>query len=202
MSSGGRRDVHTRPVVSRHFRQGSRHTSQTSVRCSRHARIHGKEPSMTTMAYRPMVGDAASELRLRRSDIAFCNNGPDRICIDLVIRNPSTAYSRGTEAEIHAAPLGAFVAWRPLTTVRIPPIPAGAGYRLRATARYRRAPRRAWFGAAPADGFAERAALAGRQPEMRSRQRRSPQSGRSRRSRWLEPRGGWDRGPRASRFPC
>jgi hypothetical protein len=63
-----------------------------------------------------------SAVTLDRSDIHFYNVAPDRVHIQITLRNRRNEWSAPTQAVVSAAPLGAFVRWQPLTTLRVPPL--------------------------------------------------------------------------------
>jgi len=67
----------------------------------------------------------SAELCVRRSGIRFHNVSLDRVHISVEVENQGRARSSPTPLRIESAPLGAFVRWRPLATLRVPPIPAG-----------------------------------------------------------------------------
>ena len=74
------------------------------------------------------TGDA---LCIERTDIRFFNLRPDRVCLEITIRNEGDAPSPPTPVVLAAAPLGAFVPWRPLTILAAPILGAGRSTVLR-----------------------------------------------------------------------
>jgi hypothetical protein len=65
------------------------------------------------------------DLSVEREDILFWNSAPDVVEIEFTVRNDGPDRSPPTEATVEAAPLGAFVAWRPLGRVPVPAIDPG-----------------------------------------------------------------------------
>lgn len=63
---------------------------------------------------------------LRRQGIRWSGgvNGDDLV-IELEFENPAPDRTRASSAIVHIAEFGAFVPWRPLTVIRVPPIPPG-----------------------------------------------------------------------------
>jgi hypothetical protein len=59
-------------------------------------------------------------LIVRPTDIEFSNTRPDQVEIHVTVRNAGPERSFPTIARMAAAPLGAFVPWRPLAIARIP----------------------------------------------------------------------------------
>jgi hypothetical protein len=78
------------------------------------------------------------DLRVRRTDINFENRRPGLVDIRIVVTNISSEYTEPTHADISAAPLGAFVPWRALTTVPVPGLAPSESYVIRTQARQRR----------------------------------------------------------------
>jgi hypothetical protein len=64
-------------------------------------------------------------LVVERDDIVFGDGAPGMVDIAITVRNDGDEWSAPTEAEISAAPLGAFVAWQPLATVTVPALAPG-----------------------------------------------------------------------------
>ncbi len=56
---------------------------------------------------------------LERRDISFHNSAPDRVSISVTLRNPSVRCTEPTSLTLQAAPFGAFVPWRDLTTLDV-----------------------------------------------------------------------------------
>jgi hypothetical protein len=77
-----------------------------------------------TLMESPRVGTGA-RLRVRREEIVFGDVAPGRVRIEVTIRNEGDEPSHPTDAELMAAPFGAFVRWQPLVTLPVPAIEAG-----------------------------------------------------------------------------
>jgi hypothetical protein len=73
----------------------------------------------------------SEELRIERTDIRFFNLRPDRILLEITLRNEGDAPSLPTPVVVAAAPLGAFVPWRPLLSLAAPMVEAGQSIQLR-----------------------------------------------------------------------
>src|SRR5437867_149956 len=67
----------------------------------------------------------AAELLVERTDIQFCNVAPGRVRINVTVANVGEIRSQPTSMTIQAAPLGAFVSWRDLTSLLVPSIEPG-----------------------------------------------------------------------------
>jgi len=63
-----------------------------------------------------------AQLCVEREDISFLNVAPDRVQLSIVVSNTGPERSQPTTMTLQAAPLGAFVAWRDLTSIVVPPI--------------------------------------------------------------------------------
>jgi hypothetical protein len=74
-------------------------------------------------------------LLVERTDIHFADFGPGRVSIEITLRNEGDEPSAPTPAVLMAAPLGAFVPWRPLAIVRAPALVPGQSVVLRTEAR-------------------------------------------------------------------
>jgi len=75
------------------------------------------------------------------SDITVQDVGPDQVRIEVVVHNHGDTTSSARMMRIESAPLGAFVPWKPLAEIWIPPIPPGWVQRVRTVAeRIRRQP--------------------------------------------------------------
>jgi hypothetical protein len=70
-------------------------------------------------------------LEVDRSDIVFHNIGHDRVHIEFTVRNRGDGYCEPAHAHVEAAPLGAFVPWRPLATAPVPPLAPGESHQVR-----------------------------------------------------------------------
>src|SRR5687768_15886862 len=64
----------------------------------------------------------AADLRVRPTDIVFHNVAPGRVRLSVTVTNAGDARSEPTPMTIQAAPLGAFVPWKDVTSLVIPPI--------------------------------------------------------------------------------
>ncbi len=69
--------------------------------------------------------DDGVDLRVEREDIRFFNSRPDTLKIEITVHNRGYVGSRPDTMLLEAAPLGAFVPWRPLQRLQVPAIPAG-----------------------------------------------------------------------------
>jgi hypothetical protein len=74
-------------------------------------------------------------LHVGREDIAFTTLPDGRVEITVRVTNRGPRRTPETYAVFHAAPLGAFVPWRPLTAVVVPALDPGQSFAARATAR-------------------------------------------------------------------
>ncbi len=81
----------------------------------------------------------AGALHVERTDINFVSRRPDFVDIHVVVTNTGTDYSEPTAAALEAAPLGAFVPWRPLAMVPVPALAPGESFVVETQARRRRA---------------------------------------------------------------
>lgn len=79
--------------------------------------------SSATLLGRMRLGLDRSLVTLDRSDIVFFNVAPDRVRIQITLRNRGDEWSAPTPAVVSAAPLGAFVRWQPLATLQVPALP-------------------------------------------------------------------------------
>ncbi len=59
-------------------------------------------------------------LDIERKGIRFFNVTPDRVRIQITVRNIGETRSRPTPLHLQSAPLGAFLSWRPLTSLIVP----------------------------------------------------------------------------------
>lgn len=71
------------------------------------------------------VERGGADLLVEREDIRFYNIAPDRLRIEVTVHNRGSAASRSEPMLLEAAPLGAFVPWRPLQRLQVPAIAAG-----------------------------------------------------------------------------
>ncbi len=78
---------------------------------------------------------SSGELRVQRTDIEFSNRRPDRVDIRVVVTNVGSDKSEPTSAALSAAPLGAFVRWRPLQLIRVPGLEPGESFEIETQAR-------------------------------------------------------------------
>jgi hypothetical protein len=63
---------------------------------------------------------SAAGLRVDRTDISFENITPELVRVDVRVTNDGSLWSPPTEVAVQSAPLGAFLAWRPLLTLAVP----------------------------------------------------------------------------------
>lgn len=77
---------------------------------------------------------AEGRLEIGRDDIIFFNATPERVCIEIIVWNRGAGPSAPTTATVQAAPLGAFVPWRPLLSLPVPAIAPGGAVVLQAEA--------------------------------------------------------------------
>jgi hypothetical protein len=94
---------------------------------------------MTTATLRSRGADlaqllSAGALLVERKDVRFADFAPGRVGIDVTVRNAGGEPSAPTVAVIQAAPLGAFVPWRPLAVLPIPALGPGEDFVLRTEA--------------------------------------------------------------------
>jgi hypothetical protein len=73
-------------------------------------------------------------LIVRRQDIEFTDIGPGRVEIAITVTNLGAGRSAATVAQIASDPLGAFVDWRPLTSLFVPALEPGKSVLLRTEA--------------------------------------------------------------------
>jgi hypothetical protein len=67
----------------------------------------------------------ATTLHVNRADITFHSPGPGRVAVAVTVTNLGDERSLPTAALVQAAPLGAFVPWRPLAIVPVPALRPG-----------------------------------------------------------------------------
>jgi hypothetical protein len=80
--------------------------------------------TFTDVSFRMMEAPTA-DLTVERADITFANVSMERVRIEVAVWNHSLSRSVATDAVLMAAPLGAFVPWRPLATLPVPAIESG-----------------------------------------------------------------------------
>src|SRR5262245_43805129 len=81
---------------------------------------------VTRRTVRPAVQRASSaEPVVRREGIRFENRTRDLVEIEIEVENRGPVRSAPESLTLEAAPLGAFVRWRPLTQLVLPSIPPG-----------------------------------------------------------------------------
>jgi hypothetical protein len=84
----------------------------------------GVEEEMAAM--RPRVPlPVVHPWRVDRTDISFHNTAADRVQIGVTVHNRSSEWSPPTTMLLQSAVLGAFVPWRPLTSLDVPEIEPG-----------------------------------------------------------------------------
>jgi hypothetical protein len=64
-------------------------------------------------------------MTVERGDIMFGDVSPGKVLITVTVRNQGRVTSPPSPMFVQAAPLGAFVPWRPLAELRVPPIEPG-----------------------------------------------------------------------------
>jgi hypothetical protein len=79
----------------------------------------------------PAQGGAAS-LQVRREDITFANVSPECVHVEITVHNIGEQHSAPTSAALMAAPLGAFVPWRPMILLPVSAIEPGGSTVLKA----------------------------------------------------------------------
>jgi hypothetical protein len=103
----------------------------TASATSRLQRDSVREIVLDSLAGEPARARAASDLaqatwlRVCRQDIEFTDIAPGRVAIAITVTNVGSDRSHPTGAVIQAAPLGAFVTWRPLAVLRVPSLKPG-----------------------------------------------------------------------------
>jgi hypothetical protein len=83
-----------------------------------------RKPSLSVTARR------GAELRVERTDVAFCDSDGDQVRIQITVHNAGDLYSRPTIMKVESAPFGAFVSWRPLTQLTVPALGPGESLEL------------------------------------------------------------------------
>ncbi|MFP6899423.1 MAG: hypothetical protein VCA36_00680 [Opitutales bacterium] len=71
------------------------------------------------------VEDCGTNLCVEREDIQFYNVAPDRLRIEVTVRNMGYAHSEPETMQLQFAAFGAFVPWTPLQKLQVPQIKAG-----------------------------------------------------------------------------
>jgi len=74
-------------------------------------------------------------LHVERTDINFSSRHSGWVDIRILVRNIGMDFSEPTIAELSAAPLGAFVPWRPLATVSVPALARDESFTVETRAR-------------------------------------------------------------------
>src|SRR5262245_8536995 len=69
-----------------------------------------------------LARQASAHLHVRPADIVFRNVAPGRVKLSVTVANIGNARSEPTTMTIQAAPLGAFVAWKDVTSLDVPAI--------------------------------------------------------------------------------
>jgi len=69
-----------------------------------------------------------ADLVVERTGITFRNPSPDRVHIEVVVRNTGARPSEPEVMRIESAPFGAFLPWRPLLSTLVPPIRPGGRF--------------------------------------------------------------------------
>lgn len=76
---------------------------------------------MTVMSLSEL-GTQSAILEVEREGIRFWSAAPDRVRIEITVHNRGTVWSQATPLVVQSAPLGAFLPWRPLVQMTVPPI--------------------------------------------------------------------------------
>jgi len=72
-----------------------------------------------------LLSPSETKLCVERTDITFEDVAKDLVRIQVTIHNPGAHLSRRTFIRLEAAPLGAFVPWRPLSVLPVPALEPG-----------------------------------------------------------------------------
>jgi hypothetical protein len=70
----------------------------------------------------PSLSSIPDQLSVTRDDICWHNIAPDRVRLEVTVTNARLERSRRTEMRLQAAPLGAFLPWRDIGTLWVPPL--------------------------------------------------------------------------------
>src|ERR1700730_3276516 len=89
---------------------------------------------MTSSLLSTVSVDSGAMLQFEASDINFFTSASDRVKLEITLWNAGAGFSRPTQAFVMAAPLGAFVPWRPLAFLPLPGLAPGQSYTLRTEA--------------------------------------------------------------------
>jgi hypothetical protein len=89
---------------------------------------------MTSALLQQPLSGVRGALHLERTDIVFADVAPDLVGIEITVRNLGDGFSDPSPVLVQAAPLGAFVPWRPLTVLSLPALAPGQAHVLRTTA--------------------------------------------------------------------
>ena len=87
-------------------------------------------PRTTNPLVSTIQSQRAAGLEVRREDVRFWNITPQLIRVEITVRNLGHETSRPTEARVEIAPFGAFLPWKPLARLPVPPIRAGGKHTL------------------------------------------------------------------------
>jgi hypothetical protein len=74
---------------------------------------------------------SVASVHFEASDINFFNVAPDRVQLEVTVWNAGEKFSRAANAFVMAAPLGAFVPWKPVTLLPLPALAPGQSHTLR-----------------------------------------------------------------------
>ena len=86
-----------------------------------------ERPVVTQLNRRP---EPAPDLRVERTDIAFTDVPGDKVRILVTVHNDGLHRSPPAPLTLESAPLGAFVPWRPLAMLSVPPLEPGQSHQL------------------------------------------------------------------------
>jgi hypothetical protein len=67
-------------------------------------------------------GTRSAVIEVEREGIRFWNVTPERVRIEIAVHNRGVVRSQATPMVIQSAPLGAFLPWRPLGRLMVPPL--------------------------------------------------------------------------------
>ena len=76
------------------------------------------------------LGTQSAVVEVEREGIRFSNVAPDRVRIEVVVHNRGTVRSQAQPMVVQSAPLGAFLPWRPLGRLMVPPVEPGSWVQL------------------------------------------------------------------------
>ena len=92
--------------------------------------IFENEAGSGTATVNEYIDSGGTDLCVEREDIQFYNVAPDRLRIEVTVHNRGYVASQPKLMLLEAAPLGAFVTWKPLQRLQVPVIAAGESQRV------------------------------------------------------------------------